>query len=102
SQEPVRKVDKPEHKRGKLTRRQRSEATPKARDEVKARSKGVCERCHASRSAELAHIERRWRSVGKPTAIDFADLCVPCHRWADSCKEGREWLKQFGERLRLK
>ena len=87
------------HNRGSLTRRQRSEASPKVRKEVHERSGGVCEKCDRARSAQLAHIERRWKSESKPTAEDFADLCVDCHTWCDSCDEGRQWLLDFQDKL---
>src|SRR5690606_25027323 len=83
----------------KLTRSQRSNLTPKEDKRLKVRSNGVCERCDRQRATERAHVERRWKSEDRPVAEDFAHLCQPCHRWCDQSKEGREWLKQFGERL---
>lgn len=93
---------KPNHKRNSLSRRTRSEASPEVRKEVHERSGGACERCDRARSSQLAHIERRWKSEGKPTKEDFADLCDPCHDWADDTKEGRAWLMQFQTNLREK
>lgn len=97
------KIDKPKkinHKRNKPTRSQCSNLTPKEDKRLKVRSNGVCERCDRQRATERAHIERRWKSEDRPVAEDFAHLCQSCHRWCDQTKEGREWLKQFGERLR--
>lgn len=93
----VRAVPKPSYKRFKPSRTTRSEATQAVRREVHERSGGACERCDRARATELAHTARRWKSEGKPTAHDFAHLCTPCHRWADSCREGREWLETFHE-----
>lgn len=86
--------------RSKLTRRQRSELSPKETKRLYARSNGVCERCDAARAAERAHLERRWKSESKPTAEHFVHLCKPCHTWADSSEVGRKWLKTFGMKLR--
>lgn len=91
---------KPKHKRNSLSRRTRSEASPEVRKEVHERSGGACERCDRARASQLAHIERRWKSEGKPTKEEFADLCVPCHTWADKSDEGRQWLLDFQIRLR--
>lgn len=93
-------VPKSQHKRRKLTRRQRSELSAKETQRLYERSGGVCERCDRSRAHHRAHLERRWKSERKPTAEDFAHLCVTCHEWADRTAEGRKWLKEFGLSLR--
>jgi len=93
------KAQQTNSKRIKLTRSQRSNLTPKEDKRLKTRSNGVCERCDRARASERAHIERRWKSETRPVAEDFAHLCTTCHKWCDRSKEGREWLKQFGERL---
>lgn len=82
------------------TRKQRSNPSEKVRKQVHYRSNQACERCDRARSTELAHIERRWKSESKPTAECFAHLCTECHDWADSCKEGRQWLIDFQKKLR--
>lgn len=101
-QEPINDVPKRQYKRIKLSRRTRSEASPEVRKEVHERSGRACERCDRARASQLAHIERRWKSEGKPTKEDFADLCDACHDWADDTKEGRQWLLDFQIRLREK
>lgn len=102
SLEPARTVTKSSQtgsKRSKLTRKQRSELSPKEDKRLKERSNGVCEKCDRQRATERAHIERRWKSEDKPIAEEFAHLCILCHRFCDSCHEGRKWLREFGESL---
>ncbi|MNN69700.1 hypothetical protein D3C81_1855110 [compost metagenome] len=103
SQQPVRSYSKDQQtaaNRLKLSRQQRSELCAKETNRLKERSGGACEKCDRARATEKAHIERRWKSEGKPTAEDFAHLCTACHRWCDSCKEGRAWLTKFGRKLK--
>lgn len=81
------------------SRKNRSELHKDEIVRLKERSNGVCEKCDRSRASEKAHIERRWKSEGKPTAEDFVHLCIPCHRWCDSCDDGRNWLIEFQIKL---
>lgn len=83
---------KPRHNRGKPSRCQLSELSPKEVKRLRERSGGVCERCDRSRTHGKAHLERRWNSTAPPTAEDAVDLCTPCHEWADRTPEGRAWL----------
>lgn len=96
---PYSKSQQTKSNRIKLTRKQRSELTPTEVKRLKERSNGVCERCDRQRATEKAHLERRWKSERRPTAEDFAHLCTSCHRWADQTGDGRQWLKQFRDRL---
>jgi len=85
--------------RQKLTRRQRSELTPKEDKRLKDRSGGICEKCKRLRAVERAHIERRWKSERRPTAEDFVHLCKGCHIYCDGSAEGRKWLWEFQSSL---
>lgn len=84
------------------SRKSRSELHKDEVKRLKERSNGVCEKCDRSRASEKAHVERRWRSEGKPTVEDFIHLCINCHRWCDSCDDGRNWLIDFQTKLLLK
>ncbi|BBI32011.1 hypothetical protein [Cohnella abietis] len=92
---------KPEFKRGKLSRRQRSELSAKEVKRLRERSDGVCEKCDSQRTSGKAHLERRWRSEEKPTAEDVVDLCTDCHKWADGTPEGRRWFEEKKQQLRM-
>lgn len=85
--------------RTKPTQRQMGEISTKVRKEVKERSNGVCERCDRAVATDMAHLIRRPQLTEKTHAGLLAHLCYDCHVFADSCKDGREWLEQF--RLRL-
>lgn len=101
---------KPTYKRNKPTTKQRGQIKPAVRREVEIRSGDCCERCGKHKSQvwtlEMAHITRRWAIEGETTANDLVRLCGPstdystCHHFADYTREGREWLREFGERLR--
>lgn len=95
----ISKADQLYNKRIKPTRKQRSELSTYEDKRLKERSNYVCERCDQQRAINKAHLERRWKSKGKPTAEDFAHLCFNCHTWADNSLEGRKWLKSFGRGL---
>jgi hypothetical protein len=98
------------HIRITKTAKQRGSISPSVRKEVEIRSADRCERCGKHKSTvwtlENAHIQRRWKSEVQITANDIVRLCGPstdsrtCHHWADYTKVGREWLLQFGEKLR--
>lgn len=90
---------KPSHKRNRPTARQRGMITTKVRRQLRDRSGGVCERCHYAPAAHASHLVRRWLIEEKTTVNHLAHLCVPCHQWADSCKEGRAFLEDFLLRL---
>lgn len=95
-------VPKPQHKRNKPTQKQRGAISPSVRLQLAERSNLCCEACGRSGvPLQAAHTVRRWR-LPKTTVNDLAHLCVECHMWADSCKEGRKWLEQFRELLKLK
>lgn len=91
-------VPKPNiHKRFKPTAKQRGAINTKVRKQLYERSKGFCERC-GGRAVHAAHITRRWK-LKETTVNDLLHLCVTCHLWTDTTKEGREWLQMMGERL---
>lgn len=102
-------VPKPQFKRNKPTAKQRGYISPSVRQKVNERAGDKCERCYKNRNAvwtlEQAHLTRRWQIEGKTTEYDLALLCGPstqsgtCHHWADSTREGREWLSNFKNRL---
>lgn len=85
---------KPQHKRIKLTQKQRGDISPSVREEVKERSGNVCERCSMARATDMAHITRRWKLDHKTTADDLLHLCKSCHVWADNTAQGRQWLEE--------
>lgn len=95
----AQEAPKPNYGRGSLSRSSRSNLSDKETKRLYARSNGVCEKCDRARATGKAHIERRWKSEGKPTAEDFVHLCNDCHSWCDSCKAGRQWLIDFQTKL---
>lgn len=52
----------------------------KARQIVRERSGGVCERCFAVPAAEWHHRKNR-SQLGRWTPANGLHLCSPCHRW---------------------
>lgn len=88
-------VPKPKFKRYKPTAKQRGEVTKKVRDQLEARSGGLCERC-GRHGVQAAHITRRWK-LKKTTVNDLIHLCISCHYWADNTADGRKWLKRLEE-----
>lgn len=98
----LNEVPKPSYKRSKPTQKQRGAITPTVRKQLQERSQNVCECCGKGGLAlQAAHLTRRWK-LPKTTVNDVCHLCIECHQWADSCKDGRKWLEQFGELLKLK
>lgn len=90
----LNQVLKPQHKRNKPTARQRGAISPKVRQQLAERSQGVCERCGRGGVAlQAAHVTRRWQIDGRTTVDDLLHLCVPCHVFADTTKEGRDYLR---------
>lgn len=93
--QPARAVPKPSFPRNKPTARQRGLISTKVRRQLRERSGGICERCHYAPAAHACHLVRRWL-IQESTTVEFlAHLCVPCHQWADSCKDGRSFLEEF-------
>lgn len=93
--QPVRAVPKPSYGRNKPTLKQRGAISVKVRRELRERSGGICECCGSHLATDAAHLVRRWKVPDRTTVKLVAHLCKGCHQWADSCKEGREWLEQF-------
>jgi len=97
---PVTKESQLYNKPVKLSQRQMGEISAKVDKQLKERSGGICERCRAARATERAHLIRRGKLEWKTTVNDLAHLCTPCHHWADrSGTDGRQWLKQYREKL---
>lgn len=89
---------KPTHKREKPTTKARGAISTKVRKELQNRSQGKCEREGCQREAvHAAHVTRRWK-LQKTEVHNLLHLCLECHIWADSSKEGREWLKEMEHR----
>lgn len=90
---------KPSHKRNKPLARQRGAISPKIRKQLKERSGGACERSSCGNEAvHAAHITRRWK-LQETTVKDLLHLCIACHTYADTTREGREWLEEFRMKL---
>lgn len=83
----------------KLSQRQLGEISQKVDKQLKSRSQGICERCKSTMAVHRAHLIRRGKLTNKTDINTLAHLCVSCHQWADSCKEGRLWLEQFRQKL---
>ncbi|WP_238187265.1 hypothetical protein [Paenibacillus sp. L3-i20] len=97
--QPARSVPKPQHRRNKPTAKQRGDISVKVRRELRERSGGICERCKSHLAREAAHSVRRWKVENRTTVKELVHLCNECHLWADGCKEGRNWLIEFRNKL---
>ena len=73
---------------GQTTRKRVRNTGPsqKVRDDVKARSGGVCERCNQAKATEVHHRLGRRNGGSRDPRINWlsnlSHLCSPCHRWA--------------------
>jgi 5-methylcytosine-specific restriction endonuclease McrA len=88
----LRPVPKPTSKRKK-----KGDIPPKVREAVKERDKW-CVRCGRP-GVHLHHIQYRSQQ-GKHTVDNLVLLCVECHHFAHSGKEGREWFERYRQRLK--
>lgn len=108
SNQPVKAIPKPSHKRYKPKQGNRTKITQKVRKEVLRRSGGKCERCGrtSSYAFEMAHLISAGQQGSGKEPWNIALLCGPkvntgtCHNWADETREGREWRKAKREELR--
>lgn len=93
SNQPIRSITKEQQtakKRIKRTQRQRGDIRPKVRQEVRERSKGICEirkRCNGAQAVEQAHLQGR-RTIDATTPEMLRDACKDCHIWLDENPEG--------------
>lgn len=98
--QPVRSVTKQQqtkHKRVKRTQRQRGAISPRVREEVRARSKGICEvrmRCNGAQAVEQAHLQGR-RLIDETNADMLRDSCKECHIWLDETPDGIRYKRQL-------
>lgn len=100
-------VPKPQHKRGKPKRGERTKITPAVRREVLERSGGACERCGRTRaySFEMAHLIQASQGGSGAEPWNVVLLCGPsvntgtCHNFADYTAVGREWRIQKRKEL---
>jgi|SRR5690625_68317 len=96
----LRPVPKPNYKRFKKTRAQKTRVTTKARQEVYRRAGGrICERCGRTQaySFEVAHLIQASSGGSGDDPANLVLLCGPsvntgtCHNFADYTADGREW-----------
>lgn len=100
-------VPKPNHKRLKQKRGNKSRITQNVRNEVLRRSEHKCERCGRSQAYafEMAHLKQSSAGGCGNVPYNVVLLCGPsvntgtCHNWADYTKEGREWRISKREEL---
>ena len=63
------------------------------------RDNGRCVRCGTSSDLEAIPHHIIYKSqLGKGTIDNGCVTCRTCHRWAHSCREGREWFEQYREK----
>lgn len=98
------KIEKPKkvtHNRsGKLTQKRRGAISPSVREEVRTRSKGLCEvrkRCTRSVAVHMAHLQSR-NTIDSTTALDLLHACVECHMWMDTHEDGIKYKRMLRER----
>jgi hypothetical protein len=84
-------------KRIKRTQRQRGAISPHVRQDVRERSKGLCEirkRCNGAQAVEQAHLQGR-RLIESTTPDMLRDVCKECHIYLDESVEGIRLKKQL-------
>jgi len=72
----------------------------KVREEVRARSGGICEvreRCQGALAVEQAHKKGRRIIERRTTADDLLDACKACHTWMDSTGAGAVFKRKLRE-----
>lgn len=105
SNQPIRSITKEQQtakKRIKRTQRQRGDIRPKVRQEVRERSKGICEvrkRCNGAQAVQQAHLIGR-RLIEETTADMLRDSCLACHLWMDTTAEGIKYKRQLREGIK--
>lgn len=86
-------------KRVKPTQRQMGAISSKVDRELKERSGGVCEHCHAARATERAHIIGRKHLNHRTTVDDLLHLCTKCHDWLDETPDGIRFRRNLADKL---
>lgn len=88
------------NRKGKPNQRKRGAISPSVREEVRNRSKGLCEvrkRCAGSQALEMAHTKSR-NTIDATTSADLLHACVECHRWMDTQPDGIKYKRMLRER----
>jgi 5-methylcytosine-specific restriction endonuclease McrA len=88
---------KPQHNRRVPKRSKRGEFSPKVREFITERDKGLCVRCFKV-AVHIHHITFKSQG-GQGTAYNGASVCYVCHSWAHSGREGREWFERWRETM---
>lgn len=97
----ITKQQQTARKRVKRTQRQRGAISPRVRQEVRARSKGICEirmRCNGAHAVEQAHLHGR-RLIDETTSELLKDSCKECHVWLDETPDGIRYKRQLREAI---
>ena len=88
------------NRKGKKTQRMRGAISHSVREQVKARSRGICEvrkRCNGSEALHMAHTKSR-NTIDATTPDDLLHACLECHMWMDTTAEGIRYKKQLREK----
>lgn len=102
------------HKRNKKLAGAITKVTAEVRSEVNRRSMEImgtdvpcCERCGTSKQLSKAHLKEASQLGPGYDPANIMNLCGThgfsgtCHDWADNCKDGRDFKRQYGAMLRL-
>ena len=87
------------NRKGKKNQRMRGAISPSVREQVKARSKGLCEvrkRCNGSPGVHMAHLQSR-NTIEETTAEMIRHACLACHQWLDTNDEGIKYKRALRE-----
>lgn len=84
----LRPVPKPSAKKKVGTQRQRGNISTNVDEELKERSRGICELCGEEWATERAHLTGRRHIDHKTAVTDLLHLCTRCHDWLDETPEG--------------
>lgn len=105
AQEPARTYTKQQQthsRRIKPTQRQMGAISQTVRQEVRARSGGICEvrqRCNGAKAVQQAHIIGRKQLTQRTTAATLLDSCLECHKWMDETTDGIRHKRRLRDEL---
>ncbi|MED4083893.1 HNH endonuclease signature motif containing protein [Halalkalibacterium halodurans] len=96
--EPIRRIDKPKHKRRAQKRAERGKFSKMIRDEIKKECDGLCQEC-GKRGHHLHHVMPKSRG-GRGVKTNALLLCNECHKnvHADNARL-KYWIEEFRKRF---
>jgi 5-methylcytosine-specific restriction endonuclease McrA len=96
--EPARTYTKDQQLQEKRTEPKRGNAGKFSKRTIQTigeRDGWLCVRCRSPHIETVPHHIVYKSQLGKGTADNGVTICRPCHNWAHSKREGREWFEQY-------